>query len=190
MEINKEKFVRKYPNLTIVFTGIVLTYILLRTGVLQDLVVRLNDFGYLGAFVSGIFWTSLFTVVPATAALILFAENLNLIAISLLAGIGAVIGDFVIFKLIKDELADELVNLFKKLGGQYSLRLINLLTTSHFNFLTPIIGAIIIASPLPDELGIALLGIYKFESWKFLLLSFILNTAGLFLLLGGMRLII
>ncbi|MBI4991966.1 MAG: hypothetical protein HZB99_02000 [Candidatus Harrisonbacteria bacterium] len=180
---------RRYPNLTILFASIFLTYVLLRTGVLQRWVVTLNDLDYFGAFVAGIFWTSVFTVVPATAVLALFAENLNLILVSVFAGLGAVLGDFTIFKFIRDELADELMDLFKTLGGEYSLRFLNLLTTSHFNFLMPIIGAIIIASPLPDELGVVLLGIYKVSSWKFISLSFILNTIGIFLLLSMIKVI-
>lgn len=46
------------------------------------------------------------------------------------------------------------------------------MTFSHyFAWLTPVIGAIIIASPLPDDLGVGLLSASKIKKWQFILLK-------------------
>ena len=45
--------------------------------------------------------------------------------------------------------------------------------------LLPFIGALIIASPLPDELGLVMLGAAGVKTKYFIILSFSLNFAGL-----------
>jgi hypothetical protein len=49
----------------------------------------------------------------------------------------------------------------------------------------PVIGAIIIASPLPDEVGISLMGLSKISTPKFIFISYILNSIGLFLIISA-----
>jgi len=50
-----------------------------------------------------------------------------------------------------------------------------------FTWLIPIAGAFIIASPLPDEIGISLMGLSKVKNWHFILITFLLNAIGIFL---------
>ncbi|MCC7436766.1 hypothetical protein IT402_02755, partial [Candidatus Nomurabacteria bacterium] len=68
---------------------------------------------------------------------------------------------------------------FMKLGGTGLSRIIS---TPYFAWLAPVIGAIIIASPLPDEIGVGLIGISKMKNWQFLVLSFVLNSLGILLI--------
>ena len=49
----------------------------------------------------------------------------------------------------------------------------------------PIIGAIIIASPFPDEIGVSLMGLSKLSTPKFIFISYILNSIGLFLIVSA-----
>ncbi|HEY4478659.1 MAG TPA: hypothetical protein VI775_02350, partial [Candidatus Paceibacterota bacterium] len=56
----------------------------------------------------------------------------------------------------------------------------------HFGFLkwlSPLIGAFIIASPLPDELGVALLGMSKIRIAVLIPLSFTMNILGIYILI-------
>ena len=48
-----------------------------------------------------------------------------------------------------------------------------------FRWLTWLIGGLIIASPLPDELGISLLGFSKAKTSLFIVLSFVFNFLGI-----------
>jgi uncharacterized membrane protein YdjX (TVP38/TMEM64 family) len=48
----------------------------------------------------------------------------------------------------------------------------------------PIIGALIIISPFPDEIGIGLMGLSKIKKWQFMLISFALNSLGIFIIVA------
>ena len=107
----------KYPNLILFFLFSFLTFFLFKIGSFQEWVLRLEDFGYLGAFLAGMFFVSTYTTIPATAVLFLFAESFdNLLALSLVAGAGAVLGDYFVFRFVKDGLADELGGIFKHIA--------------------------------------------------------------------------
>lgn len=177
----------KYPNLAIFFSVAFSTYLLYSAGVLENLVIAVGKFGYIGVFITGFFFVSTFTVVPATAILFLFVKELSLPLIALTAGAGGVAGDYLLFRFLKDKLADELSEVFKSAGGSYFIKFHNIVHTRYFSWLSPVVGALIIASPLPDELGIGLLGIYKLDNKKFILLSFILNSVGIFILLSAIK---
>lgn len=180
----------QYPNLAIFFSVLILTYLFSQTGFFDQIIESLGVFGYFSAFVVGIFFVSTFTVVPATALLFLLGESLNIPAVAVLAGLGAVIGDYTIFKFVKDDLSDELKSVFRKVGGENLLRFHWVIHTKYFVWLGPVLGAILIASPFPDEMGVGLLGIYKLGDKQFAALSFILNSIGIFLLLSGIEVLV
>jgi uncharacterized membrane protein YdjX (TVP38/TMEM64 family) len=105
------------------------------------------------------------------------AGVLNPLGIALAAGLGALIGDFLIFRFFKDHVFEELRPFFQKLGTHSLMRIFS---TPHFAWILPVLGAFIIASPFPDEIGIGLMGISRMKTWQFLLLAFVLNSTGIF----------
>ena len=107
--------------------------------------------------------------------------------IGLIAGLGAVTGDFIIFRFVKDNLLGDVDYISHLFDHQKHLK--HLLHTRYFSWLLPVLGAIIIASPLPDELGISLLGLSTISTQKFLLISYILNSVGIFLIISTATLI-
>lgn len=139
----------------------------------------LESFGYFGVFLVGIFFVSTFTIAPSAALLMLMAKNFDPLTMALFGGIGAMFGDYLAMIFIRDHLMAELNPLLKTL---HIYRPINILHSRFFVWLTPVIGALIIASPLPDEVGLSLLGLSKISIKKFLLLAFVLNAAGIYLL--------
>lgn len=177
----------KYPNLLTLFSIIVMTYLLYRGGALNQMVLGLEGLGYLGVFLVGMFFVSTFTAAPATTLLFLMLEKFSIPEVALIAGIGSVLGDYIIFRFVDDGLVGELKEVFHKVGGDSIFRAHWIAHTKYFIWLGPVIGAIMIASPLPDELGIGLLGIYKLDNKKFLLLSWVLNTMGIFILLSAVN---
>jgi uncharacterized membrane protein YdjX (TVP38/TMEM64 family) len=110
------------------------------------------------------------------------AERLSPIEIGLIAGLGAVIGDLTIFRFVKDDLIKEIKPLYKRLGGNH---LAHALHSKYFSWTLPVVGALIIASPLPDELGVGLMGISKLKTYQFVIISFILNALGIFLVVSA-----
>lgn len=173
----------KYKNLTLVFFGIVFALILSRIEAFHAFLLHLGNFGYIGAFIAGILFVNIFTVSTGALILLILAEQLSAIEIGLIAGLGAVVGDLIIFHLVKDDLSGELELIYDKIDNKHHF--IKLLHSKYFHWTLPVIGAIIIASPFPDELGVTLMGISKMKTYKFVLVSFLLNSLGIFLIVSA-----
>ena len=169
----------KFKNTFFLVVSLVLFFYFADTSFVKNIINSIGTLGYLGAFIVGIFFVSTFTVAPASVVLFYLSKEINPVEIALIAGLGAVLGDFMIFRFLKDRVFEELKPIFMKLGGSYVSQLFS---TPYFAWFPPVLGAIIIASPFPDEIGIGLLGITKLKSWQFIGLSFILNSLGIFLI--------
>jgi len=175
----KPKF--KYKKTIIALSIIILTLFLGQLPFFKSAIILVGEWGYLGAFLAGIFFVSIFTVAPATLALYLLASYLNPVEISLLAGAGAIFGDLVIFKVFKDGVFKEFEPLFDKLPQRSFFKRDGVIK----NLSLSILGAFIIMSPIPDEVGIGLLGLSKIKIWQFALLSFVLNSIGIYLVISA-----
>ena len=78
-----------------------------------------------------------------------------------------------------DDILDEVEPLFRKFEGNH---LKVLLHSKYFRWSLPVIGALLIVSPLPDEAGISLMDIAGMSTLRFLVLTFCLNSIGIFLI--------
>lgn len=166
----------RYKNTTLLFLSLLLLAYLVSTDTAKVIIQQLGTTGYLGAFVMGIFFVSIFTAAPACVVLFNIADTLHPIEVALLAGAGGVVGDFILFKYFKDTVFEELKPLFRRLTTH---KLTKLFYTPYFGFLLPVMGMIFIASPGPDEVGIGLLGLSKIKQWQFLIVTFVLNSIGI-----------
>ena len=97
----------------------------------------------------------------------------------MIGGLGAFVGDSFIFKFLKDDLITDFEYLEKHFGTKIAKRVVH--SKLIFWFL-PIVAALVIASPFPDEVGLLLLASIKLKYHRFFLLSFPLNTIGIFIL--------
>ncbi|MEK7551279.1 MAG: hypothetical protein AAB532_01645 [Patescibacteria group bacterium] len=172
----------KYKNITILIISFLFAIFLSRFEEFHIFLLKFGQLGYIGGFIAGILFTSSFTIATATVLLLVLAEGLHPLELGLLAGFGAVMGDLIIFKYIKNNLVYEMEDIYKKFGGNH---INHVLHTKYFSWTLPVIGAIIIASPFPDELGISLMGISKVSIYKFILISFIFNTIGVLLVISA-----
>lgn len=173
----------RYKNLTLFFISVIFAFSLSRFEAFHVFLLSLGDLGYLGAFLGGALFVSTFTVTTGAVILLILAERLSPIEIGIVAGLGAVVGDFTIFRLIKDNLTSELSSIYGQLDGDHHVQ--KILYSKYFSWTLPVIGAVIIASPFPDEIGISLLGISKLKTYQFLIISFILNAIGIFLVVSA-----
>lgn len=176
----------RYKNTFILILSLIFLFYITNTNLGQQVIKNISNLGYVGSFITGIFFVSTFTVAPASVVLFKMAELYNPIIIALTAGTGAVIGDYIIFRFLKDNVFNEIKPIFMKLGGTQMSRIIS---TPYFAWLAPVMGAIIIASPLPDEVGIGLMGISKLKNWQFIIISFTLNSLGIFVITSLAKLI-
>jgi membrane protein YqaA with SNARE-associated domain len=171
----------QYTNTTLLILSLVIFFFLSETNFIKDLIIKIGELGYLGAFLVGIFFVSIFTVAPASVILFYLAKNNDPFLTAVFAGMGAVVGDYLIFRFLKDKVFEELHPVFNKIKGSYFHRLFH---TPYFSWLLPVIGATIIASPLPDEIGITLMGLSRVKGWQFIVITFILNTIGILAIIG------
>lgn len=169
----------KYPYLTAVFISVLLAIILAQNQIFKDWLLHLGSLEYIGALLAGMLFVSSFTAAISIVVIGIMAENLNPMALGLIGGVGAVIGDYLIFKLVRSHLQGELAMLFGKDGTSYVKTLIR---SRYIAWMLPIIGVFIIASPLPDEMGVSLLGISKISEAKFILISYISNAVGILMI--------
>ncbi len=166
-------------DLGIIVLSVVVSVILARTGVLGEILAGAREWRFLGSLVAGMFFVSVFTVAPAAVALTEIIKTTPLWEVALLGGIGGFWGDFIIFKFIKDDLAEDLRELLKIRGLK---RLVSIFHLKFFRWLTPFLGALVVASPLPDELGLAMIGLSKTKTFAFIPISFVLNFLGILVL--------
>lgn len=177
----------KYKNILIFILSIIFAIILSRFEFFHTFLLNLGNLGYVGAFLAGILFVSTFTVATGAVILLVLAEKLSPVEIGILAGLGAVVGDFTIFKFVKEGLVDEVREVYERID--HNSHLLKILHTKYFSWTFPVFGAIIIASPLPDEVGVSLIGVSKMKSYQFLILSFILNATGIFLVVSASKFI-
>lgn len=168
-----------FKNTALLVLSLVVLFFITDTQAFQNLIAVVSGFGYLGVFAIGLMLASVYTVASASVILFGLVESFDPLVIALIAGLGAVVADYVIFRFLKDRVLHELEPLVKHMGGSYLGKLFH---TPYFIWLIPFVGAVIIASPLPDELGISMLGLSKIGNWPFVALSFLLNAIGIFII--------
>lgn len=173
----------KYKNLTLFFLSILFALVLSRFEAFHTFLLNLGELGYVGAFIGGMLFISTFTVATGAVILLVFAERLSPIEIGIIAGLGAVVGDFTIFRIVKDNLTSELSAIYDHIDSKHHFT--KVLHSKYFSWSLPVVGAIIIASPFPDEIGVSLMGISKMKTYQFLFISFILNAIGIFLVVSA-----
>lgn len=167
-------------DIAIIVLSIFTAIILVQTQVLANILSSTQEYKLLGSFLAGMFFTSIFTTAPSIVALGEIAQMQSVFLVAFFGALGALIGDLVIFRFIKDRLSDHLMELMKHQIAGTKLKFRHHLT--FFRYLTFFIGGIIIASPLPDELGIGLLGLSKMNMKWFIPVAFIGNFIGILLI--------
>lgn len=149
---------------------------LVRSGVVRELAFGAADLKWPAVLIAGILYSSIFTVAPAAIALGTLAQQLPLWQVAILGGIGAMIGDLVVFQFLRSAMSRMLMTWAT--SRRRSRRVVRL----PVRWGTMLLGALIVASPLPDEVGLALLGISHLPIRWLLPLLFILNGFGIVLI--------
>lgn len=167
-------------DLVMISIGIFLAVILSRFGFFDLIIGRFGDYYAVDSFIAGIFFTSIFTLVPSSMTLVHIAQHASTFSVVMWGSLGAMVGDLILFLFIKDRFAEDLKKALK------ASTIKHLLKSLHFGFmrwLSPIIGALIIASPLPDEFGITLLGMSKVKTIVLIPIAFFMNMIGIYFLI-------
>ena len=169
-----------FYDLAIIACGVLVAVLLVRTHVLVNLLASTGEMEALGAFVAGMFFTSIFTTAPAIAALGEISLLQGILNTALFGAIGSVVGDLIIFRFFRDRLSEHVseVLMHQSMWRRFHL----LFKRRFFRWVTFLMGGLILASPLPDELGVAVLGFSKMRVRYFVMLSFFFNFLGIVLI--------
>jgi len=164
----------------IILFSIIIAIILARTGILIKFLNYTGTHIILSSFIAGMFWTSVFTVAPASVALLEIARANSIIPVAAAAALGAFLADIAIFRFIKDDLEQDIIDFIKHSPLK---RLHVLWKLKSFRWLFSILGALIFASPLPDDIGIMIMGLSEANTHFFILTSVFLNFIGILTLI-------
>ncbi len=179
-----KKYIR-YPKLLLLALTMVIAYELFQFQVFEVVAETLNHHGYASMFLAGLLFSYGFTTAFAIGFFATLAGEVNIFAGALIGGLGAVTSDLIIFRFIRTSFLDE----FKLLKHNPVIEKILHLTKNSFHpkikrWLSIGLAGLIIASPLPDELGVSILsGLTKINEKAFSVIAFGFNTAGIALML-------
>ncbi|MEM4259405.1 MAG: hypothetical protein QXS38_01410 [Candidatus Pacearchaeota archaeon] len=169
-----------YPKLSLFLIAIIAAYFLFSNPKVADFVSNLREYGYLGVFIAGIFFTFGFTT-PFAVGFFIVLNSSNIWLAAILGGLGAMLGDLSIFKFVRFSFMDE----FKRLENTKIMRIASLLVDKTLGhkikiYLMYAFAGIVIASPLPDEAGVTLLaGLTKIKTYALMIITFVLHTIGI-----------
>ncbi|MEK6825091.1 MAG: hypothetical protein AABY02_04525, partial [Nanoarchaeota archaeon] len=136
------------------------------------------------AFIAGMLIAFGFTA-PFGIGLLITLNPANLWLASFIGALGAVFADILIFKTIRMSFMDEFKRLEKTSAFEFVEREFHRDFKAHVrNYLLYIFAGLVIASPLPDEVGVVMLaGLTRIRPFLFIVISFTLHLIGIAVIL-------
>ena len=178
-------FLDRYPKLIWLIAAIAMSYAIFSNPSIQDYITSLNSLSYLGIFIAGTAFTFGFTS-PFAAGFFITANPQNIWLAGLIGGLDAMAGDMLIFSFIRFSFMDEFRRLKKTAAAKKIKNLIEKNIGHKIKiYIMYAFAGIIIASPLPDEVGVTMLaGLSSIKARTLATASYILNTIGIFIILN------
>jgi len=178
-------FLKKYKSLILFALGFLLAFLLFKVPSVENFFLSLGSLGYLGALIGGIFFAYSFSVGFGVVILLTLAETMPHLLLALVAGFGTMLGDLLVFNLVRKNIKKKVTKFYRLLDRQSFLR--RILDRKKFSWVLPTLGMIILASPFPDELGVAIIGESDMKESHFKIVSFLLNFLGIYILISILR---
>jgi hypothetical protein len=156
---------------------ILIGYLVVVSGIVEDWAARGGGWWLALTFLAGLLFTSFSTIPLATAVFISLAHaGLPIWQTAFIGGLGAMIGDAGLFAALKVSVLDTAAaylarkthGAFQKFAHKPLVRLGSVL-----------VGGLVIASPLPDELGMAIMGLTDVPTRYVFLIAFVFDTASI-----------
>lgn len=165
-----------WGDAAVIAVSIIFSLYWLKTGAVERLIDSVADVQILGMLIAGMLFTSVFTTAPAIIFIGKLGQTEPLILVAFVGALGALLGDAIIFRFVKDSLVQDMETLVSLARPK---RLRHIFHLKFFRWFTTFMGALVIVSPLPDELGITLMGFAKTDSRVFAAISFVMNFIGI-----------
>ena len=173
----------RYPNLLVFLSGLVISLALFFTGGLTFVVDHLGRLNYPGFLLLGVFYPSALTGGFASIAFVAIGEKNNPLVVAVIGGFGAMLADLLIYRFIKIGIIGELRIFFsERLNFIKFSKMQEFFGLKFFRVPVFLLGLLVIASPLPDELGLLLLAPFGIKIKQSAPLLFVLNAIGIYFL--------
>ncbi len=166
---------RILKDILLLGVSVIAAVLLAKSNFFERLFASAEQWRLLGSFIAGLGFASLFTIAPATVALAKIAQANHILPVALVGGFGSLISDYLIFRFVRKNVTAD----FKYLARRFHLiGYLKFFRASYLRWLGSLLGAIIVASPLPDELGLSLMGISEMRLRVFLPLTYAIDVMG------------
>lgn len=165
-------------DLILVALSVLAAIVLVESSLLEGFVRATSEVRLLQIFLSGALFTSLFTIPLSVALLGELALIEPIWYVASVGALGALSGDLILFLFLRDRVRKNVAVLRTVKKWK---RIFPLFRSRIFHWIIPFIGALIIASPLPDELGLALMGFSNIRLSLLVPISLSMNFLGIYL---------
>lgn len=161
----------------IVGVSVVAAFGLSQSPLLDTIISFSGKLYILQSFCAGLFFTSVFTTAPAITVLAKLGVAHTPAIVALIGALGSLLGDLIIFHFVRTRVSSDISYLLSKAKTR---RVRHLFARPFARLSLGFLGALVVASPLPDELGLALLGLSGIQTRWFVSVSYIFNAAGIY----------
>lgn len=175
----------RYKYTIILLITFVLAWAIGRLGLIDSYAAKAAEANSLVyTFIAGAMYSFSFT---AGLSVLLFSEmsitREMVLPLSLIAAFGGLLADLLIFRFIKDVILHELGDRTRKYIARATRTKVSKVALGT-------LGAAIIASPFPDEIGLTFMGVSKITFWELVVLTYVLDTLGCYLIISAVATIV
>ena len=163
-------------DVVVVLVSILVALALSRSGFFHDFFQVSVESELVGILIAGLLFTSIFTTPLSIAMFVSLAPVVDPFVMAGVGALGAVLGDLILFGLVRHSMREDVEHLMSL--PRYR-RFFAIFHRRMFRWVLPFVGALIIASPLPDELGIGLMGMTRMKPRTLVGISYVMNALGI-----------
>lgn len=178
---NRYYLERLLRDIFIVAGSIIISIFLVQAGIIDFFIGAAGSSKIISSILAGAFFTSIFTVAPSVVGLLAIGQSFSPVWVAFFGAFGAMAVDIVIVNFIRKDISEDLKGLTRLAWRRHFIQ------AFHFGFLKWValfFGTILIASPLPDEAGLFLIGVSRINPKALPLIFYLANFFGIYLLVS------
>jgi hypothetical protein len=176
----------QYPKLLLLCTSFAAAYMLYHAGYFDSLSQLLHGKGYISMFLAGMLFCLGFTAPFGLFIIIEMASQLNPFLAAIVGGLGGLCMDMFLFEVARLSLKDELRRMASAGWFRNAIKLLyhEKISDTVRSYIVWVFAGFIIASPLPDEIGLTMLsGVATIDMRRLAVMCFVLDVLGILVVL-------
>ncbi len=166
-----DKKLKFYRDIVIFAAAIAVAVVITRSEGFRSLLLQLTPLSVVAELIAGGLYTSFLTVPISFSLLSVIAEHSNIYYIAAVGGVGATIGDYIIMRLIihaRQNMPISQPAKYSRVGKSMPIQIA-----------LTIVGLLCLATPVPDEIAMGILGITKIRLSAFIMLVYPAKSLGI-----------